>query len=82
MLLLLKFAVEFFDDEVFVMVYERQVLNMIVSVFELFLQINYFLLLIVHYQHLGIDIFGRKIRNLRSPARIVQGAQILLHVLI
>lgn len=80
--LLLQLLLQLLDQVVFVIVQQRQVLNVHVGVFELFLEVEDLALLLVHDEELGVDVLRRQVGNLRGPARIVQRAQVLLEVLV
>ena len=53
---------------------------MIVGILELFVQVANLLFLVIHDDHLGINILGRQVGDLGSSTRIVKCAQILLEV--
>ena len=80
--LFLQLLLQLFYQVVFVVVQQRQVLNVHVGVFELFLEVEDLALLLVHNEELGVDVLGGQVRDLRGPARVVERAQVLFEVFV
>lgn len=80
--LFLKFLIQLLNDVIFVVVEQRQVLYVHISVLKLLFQLSYLAFLLIHNDEFRVDVLRRDVRDLRGLARIIKSAQILFKVLI
>ena len=73
---------QFFDNHVFVVVQEREVLDVHVCILQLFIKVDNFAFLVVHNEKFRVDILRWYVGDLRSSTSVVERAQILFEVLV